>query len=113
MDLERLLGELVQAAERLGVPVRSEPFDPGLADGRRPRSGLCTVHGSRIILIDSNAPLPDRIALTAGALASLDHEALYLTPLVRATIAAYRPMAEVAPEGAPALPLRRTKPHSR
>jgi hypothetical protein len=109
MELWRLFDDLVRAAERLAVPVRAEPFDPGLAEGRRPRSGLCTVRGQRIILVDARAPLPDRVAIVASALASLDHEALYLAPIVRATIAAYRPVSLGAPEAAEALPLRRTK----
>jgi hypothetical protein len=110
MELARLLEELERAAERLGVPVRTEPFDPGLADGRRPRTGLCTVKGARLILVDARAPLPDRIAILAASLAALDHESLYLQPIVRATIAAYRP-ASVSPEPVTALPLRRTKPY--
>jgi hypothetical protein len=109
MELERLLAELERAAERLGVPVRTEPFDPGLAEGRRPRTGLCTVKGARLILVDARAPLPDRVAILAASLAALDHEALFLAPVVRATIAAYRPTT-VSPEPASALPLKRTKP---
>ncbi len=111
MELSRLLDELVRAAERLGVPVRTEPFDPGLAEGRRPRSGLCTVRGARIILVDARSPVPDRVAIVAGALSSLDHESLYLAPVVRATISAYRPVTTGLPEGTVALPLRRTKPY--
>lgn len=109
MELARLLEELERAAERLGVPVRTEPFDPGLAEGRRPRTGLCTVKGARLILVDARAPLPDRVAILASSLAALDYEPLFLLPIVRATIAAYRPPS-VSPETTVALPLKRTKP---
>jgi hypothetical protein len=82
--------ELVRAARRAGLGVREEPFDPQLSDVRRPRGGLCTLHGKRILLVDSKLPLPEQVATLAISLASLDLEHLYLPPLVRATIDRHR-----------------------
>lgn len=92
MDLERLLDELTRAAERAGIRVRHETFDPNLSDVRRPRGGLCTLRGERLILVDDKLPLPERIATIAEALAGVDLEHLFLPPIVRATIGAYAPV---------------------
>ena len=90
MELGRLLEELVRAAERAGIAVRTEVFDPNLSDVKRPRGGLCTLRGARLILVDAKLPLPERIATVAGALADVDLDHLFLPPIVRATIGAYR-----------------------
>ena len=89
MQLGRLLDELIRAAERAGIQVRAEVFDPNLSDIRRPRGGLCTLRGARLILVDAKLPLPERIATIAAALAEVDLDHLFLPPIVRATIGAY------------------------
>ena len=91
MELGRLLEELTRAAERAGIEVRTEPFDPNLSDVRRPRGGLCTLRGQLLILIDANLPLAERVGTVAEALAAVDLDHLFLPPIVRATIGAYRP----------------------
>jgi hypothetical protein len=93
MELARLLDELSRAAERAGVKVRRETFDPNLSDVKRPRGGLCTLRGERLILVDAKLPLPEQIATVAEALAGVDLEHLFLPPIVRATIGAYAPAA--------------------
>jgi len=91
MELPRLLQELIQAARKAGINVRSEPFDPQLSNEKSKwRGGLCVVKGERIILVDDRAPLVDRIATVAAALASVDLEHVFLPPIVRATIGAYQ-----------------------
>lgn len=101
MDPARLFDELVRAAERVGVTVRVEPFDPTLTEWRRYGGGLCTVHGRRVILVDASTPLADRIATVAASLAEIDLEAVFVPPLVRATIAA---RARAAPPPKPKAP---------
>jgi len=91
MELGRLLQELIQAARKAGITVRSEPFDPSLSDAKTKwRGGLCVVRGQRIILVDERAPLVDRIATIAASLAAVDLEHVFLPPIVRATIGAYQ-----------------------
>ncbi|WP_437669713.1 hypothetical protein [Sorangium sp. So ce131] len=112
MELSRLLDELTLAANRVGIAVRMEAFDPHLSDARNPRGGLCKVLGKRLILVDANASLPDRIATVAAALARVDLESVFLPPIVRATIGAHAPgaRARAAAPGEPArLPVRRAK----
>lgn len=106
MELGRLLEELTRAAERAGIRVRMEVFDPNLSDVKRPRGGLCTLRGARMILVDAKLPLPEQIATLAEALAGVDLEHLFLPPVVRATIGAYAPVREPdkeerEPEAAP------------
>jgi hypothetical protein len=106
MELGRLLEELTRAAERAGIKVRSEIFDPNLSDVKRPRGGLCTLRGERLLLVDAKLPLPERIATMAEALAEVDLDHLFLPPIVRATIGAYRPAgSEPSDDGWP-LPSR-------
>ena len=110
MELARLLDELTHAAERAGIRVRTESFDPNLSDVKRPRGGLCTLRGERILLVDAKLPLPERIATIAEALASVDLEHIFLPPIVRATIGAYGQVAgepPPRPRGRP--PLKATR----
>jgi hypothetical protein len=102
MELARLLDELTRAAERAGIRVRIEPFDPNLSDVKRPRGGLCTLRGERILLVDAKLPLPEKIATVAEALAGVDLEHLFLPPVVRATIGAYAPVGKGGDEERPA-----------
>src|SRR5512137_174000 len=110
MELARRFEELSRAAERAGIRVREEAFDPNLSDVKKPRGGLCTLRGERIILVDAKLPLPERIATVAEALAAVDLEEVFMPPVVRATIGAYAPvvpLARPAPRQRPALRLVR------
>jgi len=106
MELGRLLQELIQAARKAGITVRSESFDPSLSDGgKKWRGGLCVIHGKRVILVDERAPLVDRIATVAASLASVDLEHVFLPPIVRATIGAYQREATERPVPNATVPL--------
>ena len=109
MELPRLLDELTWAAARVGIDVRMERFDPNLSDARRPRGGLCVLRGRRVILVDAAAPLPDRIATVASALSQVDLDAIYLPPVVRATVGAYARQGPAPPER-PSAPARAGHP---
>jgi hypothetical protein len=112
MELGRLYAELVQAAGKIGLELREEPFETGLSEARVPRGGLCTVRGARVILVDTNAALPDRVAMLAVALSEVDLDAVYLPPIVRATVALHRRQAASLTEPS-ARPLARTNPVKR
>jgi hypothetical protein len=79
VDAQELLDELVQAAQRLGVEVRSEPFETPAALG----GGLCLVRGAHLVLIDQRAPLVDRLRALERALGDLGTEAVYMAPEAR------------------------------
>ena len=86
MDDQHLFEELLQAAERLGVEVRIEPFETPATMG----GGLCVVRGEKLVLIDQRAPLPDRIRALARALIELQSETVYMAPEARELIEAIR-----------------------
>ena len=69
MTPRRVLSELEALAERLGVPVRAEPFSKGVLEGR---GGLCWVDGKALVVMDEKLPVPDRIVVIAAALAELN-----------------------------------------
>ena len=79
MDPQQLLDELIQAAWRLGVEVRSEPFETPAAMG----GGLCLVRGAHLVLVDLRAPLADRLGALARALRDLGSDAVYMAPEAR------------------------------
>jgi hypothetical protein len=86
VDAQHLLDELLQAAKRLGVEVRSEPFEtPAAAAG-----GLCVVRGENLVLIDQRAPLVDRVRALARALVELESESVYMAPEARELVEAAR-----------------------
>ncbi|HEX4995284.1 MAG TPA: hypothetical protein VFX87_09955 [Methylomirabilota bacterium] len=94
MDPQQLLDELAQAANRLGVEVRTEPFETPATMG----GGLCIVRGESLVLIDQRAPLPDRLRALARALVELRSETVYMAPEARELIEALRaPAVPAAP----------------
>ena len=98
MDLQQLLDELVLAARRLGVEVRTEPFETPAALG----GGLCLVRGAQLVLIDQRAPLVDRLGALARALGDLGSEAVYMAPEARELVdggepASSRPLRSAGP----------------
>jgi hypothetical protein len=97
MEPQELLDELVQAAGRLGVEVRSEPFETPAAMA----GGLCVVRGAHLVLIDQRAPLVDRLRALARAHGDLGSDAVYMAPeareLVERSRAAARPALLVTP----------------
>jgi hypothetical protein len=95
MDTQQLLDELVQAAGRLGVEVRTEPFETPAAMG----GGLCVVRGAHLVLIDQRAPLVDRLRALARALGDLESEAVYMTPEARELVEGARPARRLGPSG--------------
>jgi hypothetical protein len=97
MEPQHLLDELLQAAKRLGVEVRSEPFETPATMG----GGLCVVRGENLVLIDQRAPLPDRLRVLAQALLDLGSESVYMAPEARELVEALRVVvAPVAPREA-------------
>ena len=110
MTPPRLLLELEALAGRLGIAIRAEPFGKGVLSGR---GGLCRVRGSPVVMMDASLPVPDRIAVLAGALARFDLDSVYVSPLLRARIEsaqAGRSPVPTAPRKLPLPGLARTRP---
>lgn len=82
MDDRDLLEALVRAAEQLGVRVRVEPFeDPAAGAG-----GSCLLRGERLLLLNAAAPVAERLAVVARALAELGCERVFLVPEAREAV---------------------------
>ncbi|HEX4474812.1 MAG TPA: hypothetical protein VH142_07030 [Polyangiaceae bacterium] len=79
MEHERLMAELLGAAQKLGLRVRVEPF---LTVGES-AGGICKVLGKTVVLIDASSPILDRTAALARILATFDLESVYLAPEAR------------------------------
>jgi UDP-N-acetylmuramate dehydrogenase len=86
VDDRSLLDELVRVATRLGVDVRTEPFETPPAGG----GGRCVLAGKDLILLDARASLRERVAALASALANLNLDDVYVTPEARDRVEAER-----------------------
>ena len=84
MDTQRLLHELLDLADRLGIEIRRVPLG---GEG----GGLCQLRGRSVLFVDTTAGQPDQLGRTAQALASLpDIEQSYLPPQVRDLLDTYK-----------------------
>jgi hypothetical protein len=104
MQPSELVSALEALAARLGIPVRYDVFDRALSKSRA-CGGLCRLRGQPIIVLDAGLGPRDHVATLAQALATFDLDAIYLPPLVRATIHAHGQARLLAPR-----PLARIKP---
>jgi len=86
-DDRNLLRLLEEQIARCGLELRSESL-ANAEDLSQARGGLCTINEKRVVFVDSRAPVPERIATLAEALASLDLGDVFLPPLVRRAIEA-------------------------
>lgn len=75
MNAPHLVQALTDAVERLGVRVRRErgPF----------QSGLCTVEGEPVVVLNRQHPPEAHLAALAEALRALPTDEVYLRPAVR------------------------------
>ena len=104
MQPSELVSALEALAARLGIPVRYDVFDRRLSKGRS-AGGLCRLRGQPIIVLDADLGPREHVSTLAQALATFDLDAIYLPPLVRATIHAHGRARMLAPR-----PLARVKP---
>jgi len=84
-DDRNLLRLLEEQVARCGLELRSEAL-ANVEDLSQARGGLCTINEKRVVFVDSRAPVPERIAVLASALASLDLGGVFLPPAVRRAI---------------------------
>jgi hypothetical protein len=79
--LLRLVDELAEVAERLGIEVRREKLLREV--GYRTRSGACRLREKNLIIIDREMEPAEQIEVFVEALRSRDLEELYLSPAAR------------------------------
>ncbi|HLX38403.1 MAG TPA: hypothetical protein VKR29_11400 [Candidatus Binataceae bacterium] len=78
---ERVLDELIEAAERVGLRVRRERIMREV--GYRARGGVCRLHNDDMVIIDRDQAPHEQLEIVAEALKGRDLEAVYLSPEAR------------------------------
>ena len=78
---ERVLDELIEAANRVGVKVRREKLLREV--GYRARGGQCRLRDDDLVIIDRDQAPQEQLEIVAEALRGRDLEALYLSPAAR------------------------------
>lgn len=84
MDPENIYQHLEELAEKAGISIRYEALT-GSEYGVR--SGLCTIKGKRIYIMDISQDLPERIAALSKCLSGMDLEGIFVVPAVRELLA--------------------------
>lgn len=82
--LLKLVDELSEAAERVGLKVRRERIMREI--GYRARGGSCRLREEDLIIIDREQPAAEQLEILAEALRPHDLESLYLSPAARRII---------------------------
>jgi len=78
---ERVLDELIEAAERVGLKVRRERIMREV--GYRARGGTCRLRDHDMVIIDRDQAPHEQLEIVAEALKGRDLEAVYLSPEAR------------------------------
>lgn len=79
-----LLDRLKEVADSVGMEVREEKLHRDA--GYSVQSGLCTVDGKEVMLLDRKVPVAERLELLAIALKDSDLAGQYLDPELRELI---------------------------
>jgi hypothetical protein len=87
VDPKALFDELIGACRMLGVVVRDEPMK---VPATRLAGGLVHLHGIPVVIVDSSAPIIDRVAAVADAICELEIDPLHLSSEGRQAIARAR-----------------------
>lgn len=86
MKPDQLYQELKDLAERMQITVSEQNLK---ATGIKVRSGLCTVKGQKLFVMDKHRSVIKKIKILAGELASMPHEDMYIIPAVRELLEKY------------------------
>jgi len=80
----KLVDELCEAAERVGLVVRREKILREI--GYRVRGGACRLREKNLVIIDRDMAPAEQLEVLADALRSRDLESLYLSPAARQVV---------------------------
>jgi len=80
----KLVDELCEAAERVGLVVRREKILREI--GYRARGGACRLREKELVIIDRDTAPAEQLEVLADALRSRDLESLYLSPAARQVV---------------------------
>ena len=82
----QLYQELKDLAERMQISVLEQNLK---TSGLKVQSGLCTVKGQKLFIMDKHKSVPKKIKILAAQLARIPHEDLYIIPAVRELLGKY------------------------
>jgi hypothetical protein len=88
MKPDQLYHELKDLAERMQITVSEQNLKTA---GVKVKSGLCTVKGQNLFIMDKHKSVHKKIRILAAELAAIPHEDLYIIPAVRELLEKYAP----------------------
>ncbi len=80
MKPEQMYQELKDLAEKLGITVTEKSFRN---TGLPVKSGLCRIREKPVYIMNRNLPLANKSRLLAECLVEMDHEQVFVVPVVR------------------------------
>ena len=86
MKPDQLYQELKDLAERLQITVSEQNLK---TSGVKVKSGLCSVKGQNMFIMDKHKSIHKKIEILAAQLATIPHEDLYIIPAVRELLEKY------------------------
>lgn len=86
MKPDQLYQELKDLAERMQITVSEQNLK---ISGIKIQSGLCSVKGQNLFIIDKHKSVHKKIRILAAQLATIPHEDLYIIPAVRELLEKY------------------------
>ncbi len=86
MKPDQLYQELKDLAERMQILVLEQNLK---TSGLKVRSGLCTVKGQKLFIMDKHKSVHKKIKILAAQLARIPHEDMYIIPAVRELLEKY------------------------
>jgi len=86
MKPEQIYQELKDLAERLAVTVSEQNLRTA---GIKVKSGLCTVKGRKMFIMDKHKSIHKKIKILAAEVAKLPHDDIYLIPAIREMLNKY------------------------
>jgi len=97
MDDDAVIEQLEELARGFGIEIRYEPItlDEEIINVV---GGLCKLRGEKLLIINSKAPVRDKIQALARALSNFDLDLIYIRPAIRALLeraANVRPQSEI------------------
>ncbi len=82
MDEQFIIGQLEELAESFGLKIRYEPMHQD-EESIKLVGGVCRLKGENLLIINSKAPLEDKIKAFVQALRRFDLEDIYIKPVIR------------------------------
>ena len=91
MKPEQLYQELKDLAEKMDVTVSEQNLRTA---GIKVKSGLCTVKGTDMFIMNKHKSVKHKIKMLAAQLANMPHEDIFIVPAVREVLDTYAEKSE-------------------